>query len=233
MLFRERCKPLLFLYSEKVRRVERLSLDLIDFMQEVAPPGVGIYGARLLTAADGYHFEVVLDGLEDPVGAVTLDDCEDFSRRLTDRLDRTVEEREHESGEDRWIDVLPAGLTIDNYSLEVSSAGAERELRLPEELERFRGQPLKLRLRRSVGGNATETDSTTVEVRLGVFESREESADEERYVFREYVPSTSRVRRREGRRSGRSLKKSKRGAEEVRFVVGRGELAQANLYLDF
>lgn len=213
--------------------MERLSLDLIDFMQEVAPPGIGIYGARLLTAADGYHFEVVLDGLNDPVGAVDLDDCEGFSRRLSEVLDRTVEGRTNDDSEDRWVDVLPAGLTIDNYSLEVSSAGAERELRLPDELERFRGQPLKLRLRRPVGGDAAEAGSTTVDVRLGVFESLEDQAGEDRYVFREYVPSTSRVRRRESRHGGRSLKKSKQGAEEVRFVVARDDLAQANLYLDF
>ncbi|WP_238755256.1 ribosome maturation factor RimP, partial [Leptospira bandrabouensis] len=68
--------------------------------------------------------EIVLDNLEHPYGSVSLLECEHVSRKLKEELERISPDLD--------------------YTLKVSSAGAERKLDLPGDLDRFRGIPVRL-----------------------------------------------------------------------------------------
>ncbi|AMX58840.1 hypothetical protein LBK6_11000 [Leptospira borgpetersenii serovar Hardjo] len=68
--------------------------------------------------------EVVLDNLEHPYGSVSLLECEQVSRKLKEELERISPDLD--------------------FTLKVSSAGAERKLHLPEDIDRFRGIPVRL-----------------------------------------------------------------------------------------
>ncbi len=194
-------------------------MDFNDFLRDVAQAGIGIYASRLHKMGADFHIEVELDGLDDPKGGVTLQDCESFSQRLVQRLDREIEDPEG-----AWAKVLPEGLNPDNYSLEVSSAGAERELRLPEDLDRFRGQPLYLRYR--ADGKDREA--------VAVFEGREASDSGEQtpaLVFRSYAPTARRARRAEAKKRRGGAKAGDAENETLRFSAE--QLIAARLYLDF
>jgi ribosome maturation factor RimP len=65
-------------------------------------------------------------------------------------------------------------LEVDNYTLEVSSAGAEREIRFPNDLERFKGLPLKIRFNDSIKEKDQEIIAKFV------------SLENDDYVFEEY-----------------------------------------------
>lgn len=67
--------------------------------------------------------------LDQPSG-VSLEDCERMSDRLSEVLDNT--------------DIIPGE---EGYQLEVSSPGVERKLVKPVDFARFRGHPVKIRLR--------------------------------------------------------------------------------------
>ncbi len=66
--------------------------------------------------------------IDKPDGFISLDDCERVSRVAAPLLDQ-------------------AGLIRDSYTLEVSSPGAERQLRNPAEYERFVGRKVNVRYR--------------------------------------------------------------------------------------
>jgi len=112
------------------------SAELISFCQSAAGPDLEIFRASLRSEGKGYRIEIELEGAA-ATARVSLADCERVSRQFIELLDRKLEEG--------TLPFLPVDLGPDNYSLEISSAGAERELRLPGELERFRGQPLTIK----------------------------------------------------------------------------------------
>lgn len=202
----------------------------MEFVRTVAPEGVGIFEARVLPAAGGFHFEVVLDGLNDPRGAVSVADCDHVSRELAALLDR--EALEPTPG---WEGVLPAGLTAENFSLEVSSAGAERKLRLPEDLERFKGLPIRLKIPAK-----TEDGKDTITVHLVVFAGKGEDGH---WYFQEYEPKNTRANRVRRRRAKRNAEKAGRSGETAAdndgpvLRLGLQDFAnqklKANLYLDY
>ena len=72
----------------------------------------------------------------DKDGGVGIDDCEAVSKALDPLLDET--------------DPIP-----DSYVFEVSSAGAERELKRPQDFDRFLGSPVEVRLYRAQDGSKT------------------------------------------------------------------------------
>lgn len=187
-------------------------MEIVDLLREVAPEGLAVYSGRLQNLADGFHFEVELDGLNDPRGAVSLSECERYSQRLIERLD-------HELVSDgEWRQTLPSGLTVDNYSVEVASAGAERELRLPGELERFRGQPLYIRF---------AEEGEPMQDAVVVFIETQRDAAEQTLVFQRYQPTARRARRKQRKaRSGGS-------AEAAPLRISPAALRYARLYLDF
>ena len=72
----------------------------------------------------------------DKDGGVGIDDCERFSRAFDPILDQA--------------DPIPG-----SYVFEVSSAGAERELKRPTDFEKFLGSHVELKLYRAVDGQKT------------------------------------------------------------------------------
>ncbi len=158
-------------------------------------PGLAVFSAKLHPVKNGFHVQVELDGLVHPQGAVSVGDCEEFSKRLSLLIDQAVE---------RQDPGVPAGLTAENYTLEVSSAGAERELRLPEELSRFRDVPIKLRYEEADG-----KEDTAVVVSQG-------KGEDGLYLFTAYA----------GKR-----RKRKQKFKELRLDPSK--IRKANLFLDF
>ena len=176
---------------------------MTQFLERALAENTAIYSASLSEAGESYHFDVVLDDLEHPSGAVSTADCEAFSRRLAELLDQGGTP-------------LPDALTSENYSLEVSSAGAERALRLPGDLRRFIGQPIRLRFHKN-------------ERRREELVTFLEETQEGTYRFAEYVPR--RKRNRGGRHARSRTFFSEENAEAVDLKLE--EMESGNLYLDF
>ncbi|MBW7857049.1 MAG: hypothetical protein H3C43_01815 [Leptonema sp. (in: Bacteria)] len=131
---------------------------LKDLADRATFDGVVVFGVAMKYFHGSYLIQIELDDLNHPLGAVTLEQCERFSKSFIEVINAAIDSF-FENGE------LPEDLTIDNYSLEVSSAGAEREIRIPDEFERFRGRALKIRYR---------TNDETIRVEHGIFDSLEE-----------------------------------------------------------
>ncbi|MBI39710.1 MAG: hypothetical protein CMF59_08925 [Leptospiraceae bacterium] len=175
-------------------------MDVLDeIAAEALLPGTEIYSIRLRNAGGGYHIEVQLDDLNHPTGSVDLEQCETFSRALIERLDAALES-------DRRS--LPADLNAENYSLEVSSAGAERQLRLPGDLERFMASPMKLQFE----------EEGTVLTEIVEYTGKEEREGQELLLFRSY-------------KTGGSRKKGGKGKTK-NYALSLEQIRKANLYLD-
>ena len=92
--------------------------------------GLELWDVEYLKEAGQWFLRVYIDRLDGPVG---IDDCEAFSRAFDPVLDRE--------------DPIEG-----SYVFEVSSAGAERELKRPSDFRRFLGSPVELKLYRARGG---------------------------------------------------------------------------------
>lgn len=102
----------------------RRVVDLITEMaEELAEPlQLEIVDIEYRREPNGRVLRVFID----KPGGITLDDCQDMSRALSERLDETD--------------------PIDEaYSLEVSSPGLERPLKRPRDFERFAGETVHVR----------------------------------------------------------------------------------------
>jgi len=75
----------------------------------------------------------------DKPGGVSLDDCAQISRHLSDVLDAVLDEH------------------IGPYNLEVSSPGADRPISRPEDFQRFAGHPVRVKVARAIGGRKNFT----------------------------------------------------------------------------
>ncbi len=212
-------------------------MELKNFIGQLATEEVGIFSAIVLPNGKGYHFKIVLDGLKERHGSVGIADCEAFSHRFTNWLDqqllkgdRGADSRQHgnQYGNSEGNELLPAGLTPDNYTLEVASPGVERELSLPEELDRFKGLPLKLRYRRE----------EQIEEALVVFEGRQAEDGRLRFGSYQIEGRASRGRRLAGHNRARWQNKtdSKRTGgddkEQLPLLLQEDALERANLFFD-
>lgn len=92
--------------------------------------GLEIWDVEYIREAGQWYLRVYLD----KEGGIGIADCEAFSKALDPMLDET--------------DPIP-----DSYVFEVSSAGAERELKKPEHFERFLGANVEVRLYQPVQGS--------------------------------------------------------------------------------
>lgn len=90
--------------------------------------GFGIYDFQIYLQKKESKIHILLDKLTDKYGSANVLDCERFSKNYSNRLEVLAMEKK-----------IP-----ENYSLEVSSAGAEREIRFPQDIERFRSLPMKV-----------------------------------------------------------------------------------------
>ena len=91
--------------------------------------GLEIWDVEYLREAGQWFLRVYID----KDGGVGIDDCERFSRELDPILDE-------------------ADPISESYVFEVSSAGAERELKRPSDFERFIGSAVEVKLYRNADG---------------------------------------------------------------------------------
>ena len=92
--------------------------------------GLELWDVEYIREAGQWFLRVYID----KDGGVSISDCEALSRALDPVLDEA--------------DPIP-----DSYVFEVSSAGAERELKRPGDFERFMGSPVEVRLYKPVDGS--------------------------------------------------------------------------------
>ena len=92
--------------------------------------GLEIWDVEYIREAGQWFLRVYLD----KEGGIGIADCEAFSRALDPLLDEA--------------DPIP-----DSYVFEVSSAGAERELKRPGDFERFMGETVEVRLYQPMDGS--------------------------------------------------------------------------------
>ena len=91
--------------------------------------GLQLWDVRFVKEGADWYLRFFIDR----EGGVTIDDCEEMSRRMDKLLDE-------------------ADPIACSYCLEVSSPGVERELSRPEHFEQFLGWPVKVRTIRPVDG---------------------------------------------------------------------------------
>ncbi len=113
--------------SELTERITELGHEAI------ANSGVEIAEVQLRGAGYARLLRIYID----KPGGVTHGDCEFVS----DRVSQLLDER----------DIMPEG----SYTLEVSSLGADRKLKIPRDYERVIGQKIALTLRAPANGRAS------------------------------------------------------------------------------
>lgn len=100
---------------------QRVSDRIEEIIGETArATGYSIYDTAIYLKGENSRIIVKIDR----EGAVSIEDCEVFSRELARELDE--------------------GKVLPNYSLEVSSPGMDRKLRSIEDFKRFAGEPAKV-----------------------------------------------------------------------------------------
>lgn len=101
----------------------------LTIAQEVILPFKDELEIFAFKAASNGHVSVRLDKLSNKYGSPSIDDIRTFSSLYLEQLDEAKQ----------------AGLLPDNLALEVSSPGAERIVRVPQDLERFKDLPMYVR----------------------------------------------------------------------------------------
>ena len=133
---------------------------ITDVVWELAEPAVQAQGCRIwdveyVREAGQWYLRLYLD----KDGGVDILDCENVSRRVSDLLDQ-------------------ADPIEGSYVFEVSSAGAERQLKRPSDFEKFIGSPVLLKTyqnrdgRKEFAGVLKEYDSGAVVLEMGRQELR-------------------------------------------------------------
>lgn len=110
---------------------------ITELVKELAEPiakelGCEVWDVEYVKEAGGWYLRVYID----KEGGVSIVDCEALSREL----DPILDER----------DPIPG-----SYTFEVSSAGAERELKRPSDFQRFIGASVEIRHYQPVDGAKT------------------------------------------------------------------------------
>ena len=146
---------------------------ITDTVTKLAEPvakscGCELWDVEYLREAGQNYLRVYIDR----EGGVDIDTCEAFSRALDPLLDEA--------------DPIP-----DPYVFEVSSAGAERELKRPSDYERFLGSFVAVRLY-SARGARKEFTGTLTAYRDGNIEIEEENG--EKLCFSEKEVAQTRLR---------------------------------------
>lgn len=113
-------------------KVTELTADLAAPI--AAEQGCTLWDVEYVKEAGTWILRVYID----KEGGVSINDCEAVSRPLSDKLDE--------------IDPIEG-----SYTLEVSSAGADRVLKKPEHFAAFLGDPVDVRLYRAMDGRKEYT----------------------------------------------------------------------------
>lgn len=119
----------------KLDESEKKMSKITDKVYELAKPVVEASGCTLwdveyVREAGNWYLRVFID----KEGGVSINDCETISRALDPILDEA--------------DPIP-----DSYVFEVGSAGAERELKRPEDFKQFMGSEVEVRLYQPLNGS--------------------------------------------------------------------------------
>ena len=143
--------------------------DIVAGLAEplAAELGLELWDVEYVREAGQWFLRVYVD----KDGGVSINDCEALSKALDPVLDEA--------------DPIP-----DSYVFEVSSAGAERELKRPRDFEKFMGSAVEVRLYKAVDGSKTWTGT------LSGYEDgavRLQSGDKE-YVFEKAQVAKVRLR---------------------------------------
>ena len=119
--------------------MNRIAQQVWDLAQPVAAAqGVELWDVTYTKEAGQWFLRVYIDKPE----GVGINDCEAFSRAFDPILDE-------------------ADPIEGSYTFEVSSAGAERELKRPSDFVRFLGSQVELKLYKGVDGSKTFTGKLT------------------------------------------------------------------------
>lgn len=102
-------------------KVEKIVMDLLT--PYIKDKDIEIVDVEYVKEGKDWYLRVYADKPE----GISIEDCEDLSRYLSDKLDE-VDPIEHK------------------YILEVSSPGIERPLKKPEDYERFKGEKIYVKL---------------------------------------------------------------------------------------
>jgi ribosome maturation factor RimP len=97
-----------------------------DILEDILVHPLALFSFKIKKSSSSTVLDIVLDHLADKTGSASLDDCEKVSRDLVGRLEEIDPEAD--------------------FQIKVQSAGAERKLRLPEDLGRFIGLLANLEL---------------------------------------------------------------------------------------
>ena len=95
----------------------------------VLEAGCSLWDVEYIKEAGQWFLRVYIDKTD----GVSIDDCERVSRALDPMLDE--------------LDAIPG-----QYTFEVSSAGAERQLKRPQDFEQFLGHKVEVKLYRTLQG---------------------------------------------------------------------------------
>ena len=113
--------------------MNRIAQKVFELAQPIAQAqGVEIWDVEYKKEAGQWFLRVYIDR----DGGIGIDDCEAFSRALDPVLDEE--------------DPIPG-----SYVFEVSSAGAERELKRPADFDRFLGSNVEVKLYQATNGRKT------------------------------------------------------------------------------
>ncbi len=126
-----------------MNRIAQTVFDLA--LPLAAEQGIEIWDVTYAKEAGDWVLRVYID----KAGGVGIADCETFSRAFDPILDE-------------------ADPIEGSYVFEVSSAGAERELKRPEHFARYLGSDVEVRLYRGVDGSKTWTGKLTAYADGGV-----------------------------------------------------------------
>lgn len=110
-----------------MKKITELTAELAA--PAVAEAGCTLWDVEYVKEGGTWYLRVLLD----KEGGVDILDCEAVSRKLSDLLDE-------------------ADPIEGSYTLEVSSAGAERPLKRPGDFQRFMGSPVAVKLYKAQGG---------------------------------------------------------------------------------
>ncbi|GBC89083.1 Ribosome maturation factor RimP [bacterium HR13] len=131
--------------------------SIVEKVKELAEPIIKNLGFKLFDVEFKPERGWVLRVILDKEGGITVNDCEEVSKRLSALLD--VE------------DIIPT-----SYILEVSSPGLTRELTKPEHYEFFKGRLIRAVLRDALEGKR-ELKGYIVDVKEGILQLREKDSN--------------------------------------------------------
>lgn len=141
-------------YMAKSRIIDTVREMLSGYLPE---EGLSLYDCEFRKEGQDYYLRVFID--REDGGYIGTDDCEKVSRYLSDRLDE-------------------ADPIEQNYYLEVSSPGLDRELRTPEHFARYMGSLVDVRLYKAAGGSKEHTGVLIAHDERGTTIKDEQSGEE-------------------------------------------------------